>query len=138
MKSQKGVALTSIIVYIVVLLVVISVISIISSFFYKNIKDIGSNVDPSKEIARFNSLFINDLNREEIEIKEVETNDSESVVVLSDGTQYTFKNGGIYRDKVKVCSDIYNMNFEKISNNEVNVKYQLKKDDTQISSNYNT
>lgn len=70
MKSQKGIALTSLIIYVIAMLIVISIISVISTFFYNNIEEVGENVDPSKEFTQFNTYFLQDINRDEIEVIE--------------------------------------------------------------------
>ncbi len=129
MKSQKGVALTSVIVYIIIMLVVISIISVITTFFYNNVEEVGKDVDPSQEFTRFTSFFIDDINKTNTEIKECSENGE--YIILSDGTQYTFANNAVYRDKVKVCDGVENVTFEYENNEEgkniVNVKYKLTK-----------
>lgn len=137
MKSEKGVALTSIIVYIIIMLVVIGIISIITAFFYNNVEEVGKNVNPSQEFTRFNGYFIEDLNRSNIEILECKESEGESYVILSDGTQYTFKNQGLYRGQVKICDNIKEMKFEKMQNG-VKVTYKFTEDDEAQTANYNT
>lgn len=129
MKSQKGVALTSIIVYIIIMLVVISIISVITSFFYNNVEEVGKDIDPSQEFTRFTSFLVDDINKTNNEIKEC-SNDGE-YIILADGTQYTFANNAVYRGKVKVCDGVENVVFEYQNNEEgkdiLNVKYKLTK-----------
>lgn len=140
MKSQKGIALTSLIIYVIAMLIVISIISVISTFFYNNIEEVGENVDPSKEFTQFNTYFLQDINRDEIEVIECKNDESsnQNYIILSDGTQYTFKNQSVYRGKVKICENIYQMSFEytKEENQKgvVNVKYKLTEQDTEEKS----
>lgn len=143
MKSQKGVTLTSLIIYITVMLIVISIISVFSSFFYKNVDEIGNKVEPSKEITRFNSFFASDINKtSNSKVLECYKSPdlSENYVILEDGTQYTYKNGGIYRGKVKICENIYQMYFENNVNEDgkstIDVKYILTKGTQEKTNSY--
>ena len=43
MKSEKGITLISLIVYVIVLTIVVAVIAIVSGFFMKNIKKVIEN-----------------------------------------------------------------------------------------------
>ena len=138
MKSEKGVALTSIIVYIIIMLVVIAIISVFTTFFYNNVDAVGKEVDPSKEFTRFSSFFIDDINKKGVNVEECDENGE--YIILSDGTQYTFKNNGLYRGKVKISEDIYSLSFTKEKNEEekdvVYVKYKLTKDTEEKSTKY--
>ena len=100
MKSEKGMTLTSLIIYIIIMLFVIGVISMISTFFYNNIDEVGKNVNPSQEFTRFSSFFLKDMKKTDRNI--LECSEEGSYVIFSDGTQYTFKNNAIYRGKVKI------------------------------------
>ena len=53
MKSEKGITLISLIVYVIVLTIVVAVIAIVSGFFMKNIKKADFYTDPltGKKIA---------------------------------------------------------------------------------------
>ena len=138
MKSEKGVALTSIIIYIIIMLIVIAIMSTFTTFFYNNVDDIGKQSDPSKEITRFSSFFIDDINKSSSKVLECGTNSD--YIILSDGTQYTFKNNSIYRGKVKICENINSLSFEYDNNDEeknvVYVKYKLTDGTEEKSTKY--
>ncbi len=143
MRSQKGITLTSLIIYIIVMLITISIISVFSSFFYKNVDEIGNKVEPSAEITRFNSFFVSDINKTTNSkvLECYKSQDlSESYVILEDGTQYTYKHGGIYRGKVKICDNIYQMYFENQTNENgkstVDVKYILTRGTQEKTNSY--
>ena len=44
MKSEKGVTLTSLIVYVIGMVMVISIVSVLTTYFYKNINLINDNI----------------------------------------------------------------------------------------------
>lgn len=110
MKSEKGITLISVIIYVLVMAIVIGVMAIISTFFYKNISDEKFNIDPITEYTTFNSYFSEEINHENVKILECEPN----YIVFDNGVQYSYisENKGIYRNKVKICRDITNCTFK--------------------------
>lgn len=125
MKSQKGISLISLTVYIIVMVVIVAIISLISSYFYTNLKETEGNLNPLTEYTKFNSFFADEVNHSNIKVLECEQN----YVVFDNGVQYTFvnENRAIYRNKVKVCQKVENCTFEyKIKNGKTVVNVKLK------------
>ena len=125
MKSQKGITLISLTVYVLVMSIIVGVMATITTFFYKNTKDVLIDIDPITEYTAFSSYFSEEVNHLNIKILECNSN----YVAFSNGVQYTYipENKGIYRNKVKICSNIDTCTFsENIKNgkelNEVNFK----------------
>lgn len=130
MKSQKGVTLISLTVYIISLTIVIAILATISSYFYTNTEFI-KDIDPITEYTTFSNYFSKEVNTPNIEILE----SGDNYVVFDNGTQYTFveENQGIYRNKVKICNNIEECSFEEGTNDngKTTVKVTIKiKDDT--------
>lgn len=126
MKSQKGITLISLTVYIIVMVIVVAIISVISTYFYTNVNSISNTINPMTEYTKFNSFFSDEVNHSNIKVLECK----EDYIVFDNGVQYTFvgENKGIYRDKVKIASDVESCTFEyKIKNgkNVVVVSLQI-------------
>lgn len=120
MKSQKGITLISLTIYVIVMALVIGVIAILSTFFYSNMKDINQTVDPITEYTKFNSFFSDEVNHENIKILECGvyeegTENQQNYIVFDNGVQYTFvkKNKGIYRNQVKIAKEIEDCTFTR-------------------------
>ena len=62
MKSQKGITLISLTIYVIVMAIVVGVVAIISTFFYSNINDTTQQLDPLTEYTDFNSFFSDEVN----------------------------------------------------------------------------
>ena len=62
MKSQKGITLISLTVYVIVMAIVVGVVAIISTFFYSNINDTNVDINPITEYTKFNSFFSDEVN----------------------------------------------------------------------------
>lgn len=108
MKSEKGITLISLIIYIILLIFVVTILEAISQHFYSNtsyIQEMGKYIS---EFNKFNMYFIEDVknNSDTYEI-------SENKVVFEDGTIYTYTNKTIYRNKVEICTNINTCIFNK-------------------------
>ena len=139
MKSERGITLTSLIVYIISMLIVISIVSVLTTYFYKNIKNINYGINPLNEYTRFTSYFSNEVNTENIKILECEQNDNQSYIVFDNGVQYTFvrQNEGIYHNNAKICSSVKECTFSTgITNGNETVTVNLKIEDKTYNNTY--
>ena len=71
MRSEKGVTLTSLIIYVIAMLIAITIISIMTGYFYKNIDVSTEKYSYLGEYTRFNSYFSEEVNKEGNKILEV-------------------------------------------------------------------
>lgn len=108
MKSEKGITLTYLIIYIVLLILVVSTLSIVSTHFYSNTKKIMDNEKYVSQFDKFNMYFIEDVKNNK-ETYSVESNK----IVFEDGTIYTYSENSIYRNKVELCRNIEKCIFSK-------------------------
>ena len=134
MKSEKGISLISLTIYVIVMAIVIAVFAILTTFFYKNTKTI-SDISPLTEYTTFNSYFTDEVNHSGLKIVEC----AENYIVFSNGVQYTFvaENQGIYRNQVKICSGIENCTFsEAIENGKPVVKVTFKSGNQDRNNTY--
>lgn len=116
MKSEKGITLISLTVYIIAMLIIIGILAVVSKYFYTNMSDVKENIEPHTEYTTFNSYFTDEVNHEGIEVLECEKN----YIVFSNGVQYTFveANEGIYKNKVKICRGVKKCEFYYEKNGE--------------------
>lgn len=113
MKSQNGVTLTSLVVYIIAMVVVIGTIATITNYFYGNTSRLNSGTSASKEFTSFNSYFVSQINNHENRVINV-SNDSanSSEIIFSSGNQFKFikengsNKGAIYYNKILICRDV--------------------------------
>ena len=85
MKSEQGVTLTSLVIYIAVATVLISTMAVMSSHFFANIQLVKNQSDYVVEYNKFNMFFIQD----------VTANKAASIIgttiVFEDVTKYEYK-----------------------------------------------
>ena len=119
MKNNRGITLTSVIIYVIGLIVVVGTISTITTYFYKNIKVDEINDDSNTQYTQFSSVFLKEINKEGNYVVEANTEKDEnnnitsSYIIFGTGNQYTFlsSNHSIYKNKVKICENIENCEF---------------------------
>lgn len=71
MKSDKGITMLALTIYVIALTFIIAILATISTFFYKNVNDSVENLEPLTEFTNFNTYFSQDINNENIKIKDV-------------------------------------------------------------------
>ena len=110
MKSQKGITLVTVTIYIIAMTVAVAIMTVISGYFYKNVDITNSSLDPLTEYTKFTGFFSDEVNHSNIEVLGCE----ENYIVFSNNVQYTFieANNGIYRNKVKICRNVEKCQFE--------------------------
>ena len=125
MKSQKGISLLSLTIYVIALTIVVAMVSVISTYFYKNMNSSTETINPLTEYTKFNSFFSDEVNHTNIKVLECK----ENYIVFDNNVQYTFipENNAIYRNKVKICREVESCNFEyKIKNGKSVVIVTIK------------
>ena len=119
MKSEQGVTLTSLVIYIAVATVLISTMAVMSSHFFANIQLVKNQSDYVVEYNKFNMFFIQD----------VKANKAASIIgttiVFEDGTKYEYKDESIYRNDKKIAKNIRTASFEPATYTVKNVTKNL-------------
>ena len=140
MKSQKGVTMISLTIYIITMAIVVGILSTVTTFFYKNVKDTNVDIDLLTEFTTFNSYFSEEINNSNLQVVECGMTDSyQNYIVFSNGVQYTYvpENKGIYRNQVKICRNIDICTFsEKIENGKSVVTVNLTAGNEQRETEY--
>lgn len=141
MKSQKGVTLISLTIYVIAMVVVVALMTTIGTFFFENIKDATKKVEVVEEYTKFNRIFSEETTHSNLKVLDWDKTDK-SYIIFDNGVQYSFikENKSIYKDKVKVCRGIDYCTFEykiqggknavivtiRSGNEEKMIKYILK------------
>ena len=104
-KNEKGITMTSLVVYMFIFIMVIGVLTTISTFFYSNI---GEVVDAPKYIYEFNKFVM----YFGVDIKNYSTAEvTSNTIQFKDGPTYKYQNNEIYRDNVLIAKDILSCDF---------------------------
>lgn len=95
MKSDKGVTLISLIIYVMSFLAIAGVVALVSSFFYNNSKVLSSEATASSEFDMLNAYFTKETREVENYIVQLQDDDEtvegiEKKIVFSNGNKYIF------------------------------------------------
>lgn len=114
MKSEKGITLTSLVVYVIGITIIFSIVASITIYFNKNSKTIEYTTNNSAQLTRLNQYLINDTKKEKAEIIGT-TGNTITIKINEEIIKYTFDSAskGIYRNKVKIANDVQECEIEK-------------------------
>ena len=132
MKSERGVTLTALVIYIMVATIVISVIAVKNANFFENTQIIKEQDKYAVEFNKFNMFFINDVKNNKT--ANVET----KKIVFEDGTTYELKGTDIYRGETKIASRIQLLEFTSETTQVDNTTKNLIKVHLIIGKNTNS
>lgn len=112
MKSNKGITITSLVIYVIAMSIVVATIATLTSYFYSNMDELDSDTNSSIAYTELNTYLSKEINTKENYPILLEETSSEYIIFIKTGNQYTFKNGAIYQNQVKICSNIAACTFE--------------------------
>ena len=114
-KSERGVTLIALIIYIAMFMIIIAIMGTISNYFYKNVTEIKEPLKYPSELNKFNMFFINDVKKNQTAI----TNENGTSVRFEDGTTYMYSAGKIYRDDVEIAKNVKDAKFYMVDSHYV-------------------
>ena len=139
MKSEKGITLISVIIYVIAMIIVIAIITTLTGYFYNNINISTESQNINKQYTKFNSFFLEEVNKSGNIIIESDTESENPYIIFSDKNQYTFikQNKAIYLNQVKIATNIEECTFEtKIKNGKSIIIVKIKANDFTKTTEY--
>ena len=131
MKTQKGVTLTSLVVYMTVFMIVIAILTTISRYYYKNVHELQKPLDTATGYNQFHMFFVNDTKKNSY----AEVTENGTKLEFEDGTTYVYSSRKIFRNNIEIVDNIANLKFTLSSTNEgdimkniVNVQMMFESD----------
>lgn len=119
MKNQKGITLVSLSIYVIGITIIVGIVATVTSFFYSNTQSINDSASSIGEFNKFNLEMIRETKLDGNTVTRI--TDDQHRIVFSSGTVFTFANNGIYKNKVKICSNVTNCIFNKSMQEEKEV-----------------
>ncbi len=112
MKSEKGITLTSLVIYIIVFSAVLALVSSLSSFVYGNLRNLNSDSISSEEFNKFNTYFVKDVKASRGATAKQKANGDGIEITLENGSKYTYvkSENAIYREAIKIARNIIRFN----------------------------
>ena len=132
MKSQKGVTLVSLTIYIILIFIALGILTVVRSNFQSGVKEINDEGIKISEINSFNMYFLQEVKKQGNKVLSINSENNE--IRFSTGTTFKYDNTEkiIYLQEInntfiKIASDIANCKFEELLENgktiiRVNIK----------------
>lgn len=128
MKSEKGITLTALILYVVVAMITVTAIAGFSSLFVSNMNEVKGQEKYAPEFNKFSMFFIGDVKNNNTAVVTTER------VEFDDGTIYEYKASekAVYRNGTKITEKVDSFSFgsttEQVSSTTkqiINVKMSI-------------
>lgn len=140
MKSNRGVTITSMVVYTVGLIIIIAIVRMTSSYVSSN-ANLELLKDTSQEYTKFSSVFLKEINKKGNKVLACNTysetgSDGKqykvSYILFSSGNQYTYmgSNKTIYQNNIKICERVNNCDFycsDNVDRYSITVNFETDK-----------
>lgn len=139
MKSEKGVTLISILIYVIAMIIIVAIMTSLTGYFYNNIDIDTESQDTNKQYTKFNSFFTEEINKSGNIVIESNTESENPYIVFADKNQYTFikQNKAIYLNQVKIATNIEKCTFEtKIKNGKNMITITMETGDFKKTTEY--
>ncbi len=100
MRSNKGITLTSVLIYVIGLVIVVGMLNTFSSYFFTNVDEIVAEDSAQEQYSRFLAYITKDINSEDLLVAKTGVEFDKRYIMLKfkDGIehQYIIQNGNLY------------------------------------------
>ena len=141
MSDNKGITMTSLIIYVLGMVIAVSIIATLTSFFYKNV-NVGNISKDTTQYTQFSNIFSKEIERKNNKVIDCKTTEEDgnkiSYIIFSSGNQYTYKsqNKSVYKNKVRICQNVENCEFSYTFTDSIySVKVEFKTDIINMTGN---
>lgn len=132
-KSNKGITLLALSIYILIFTLIIGVMITIISFFYGNINNLVDTPKYAQEFNKFIMFFATDIKNYE------QATVTDTTIQFENGPSYKYENNSIYRNDTAIANNIFKCIFtlkqysvNEIIKNIINVDLQIGNDDEKL------
>lgn len=126
MKNQKGITLTSLVIYVGVMIIILGVVSTIITQFYKNTTLMQANTDEIIEFNKFNTYFLKEVKLKGNALDTIdETNNS--YILFKSGNSFLFDNNKLYFNNIEICDNVEGATFTKKKEDVISVNVTFEK-----------
>jgi len=136
MKSEKGITLATLLVYIAIMLVALVTLGTITAYFQSNINEFNTKSTQDIEFDKFNLYFIKEAKITNNAIDDV--NSTSTKITFKSGNKYEFKdNSIILNDNIKIAENVGTCEFIWYTeNNSQVIKVTMKIGETKRTNEY--
>lgn len=131
MRREKGITLSSLVIYIIVMLLVIGIMSSISIVFYQNNRQLSADTEDMVEYNRFNQYFVAEIKAANNQVDQIGENGQ--YILFTSGNSFSLKNNHIYFNEIEIAKNIKTVKFDYYTDEKneqhkdiINVRVELE------------
>ena len=135
MKSQKGVTLSSLIIYIIVMIIVIGIMSRVSVMFYTNVNKLDNRTIEISKFNDFNAYFIKEIKKPNNGIDKID-NINKNYILFKSGNSFLFQNHSIYYNDLLIVDNVQSVIFDINQNDNTVINVNIRFNEYSKNMNY--
>ena len=120
-KNNKGITLISLTIYVIIFIMVIGMLSIFKRNLDDTLDDMGEYTSLVPEFNKVHMYMLDELSAADNKV--VKRNSDGSYIEFSSGNSYLFSDNKIFKNNVKIFSNIDSCLFEVVKENNSDVLY---------------
>lgn len=128
MKSQNGITLSSLIIYIIVMIMAIGVMARVSTMFYNNVNKLDNRTIEISKFNNFNTYFVKEIKLPNNGIDKIENN----YILFKSGNSFLYQNQNIYYNDLMIVDNVKNLVFTRESESVINLNISFEEYSKQI------
>lgn len=133
MKSQKGITLMSLVVYVIVMTIAIAVMGSIISKFYSNTDSMQADTKEVIEFNKFNTYFLKEIKKANNKVDKLDA----KYILFTSGDSFSYSNNSIYYNNIAICKNVKDITFSFLEEEKKDIiNVNIKFDNFQKSLNY--
>lgn len=113
MKSQRGITLVSLVIYIIVMSIVLIVMNSIIANFYNNTESTKASVEEMVEFNKFNNFLLKEVKLPQNGVDKIEKDNEQNYILFTTGNSFSMYNNSIYYNNIKICNNVKDMTIKK-------------------------
>lgn len=140
MKSQEGITLVSLAIYITVMIIVVLIMNSIITTFYSNTESIDARVQEVIGFNKFNTYFLKEIKLRDNVVDNISEDNENPYILFTSGNSFSMNNKSIYYNNIKVCDKVADFIIKKGKDgdgiDETIINITIKFDNFSKSINY--
>ena len=112
MKSNRGVTLAALVIYIIVMIIVLGVMSAILNEFYNNTGKLEGSTEEYVQLSHFNTYFLKEVKAIDNKVDNIQDN----YIMFSSGNSFSFSNNNIYFNNIMICRNVKSLTIKQGKN----------------------
>ena len=129
MKSERGITLASLVIYVIITVMGVAILATIMAYFSKDVKDLSRDNIEIAELDKFYSYFLQDVKNTNNDISEIA--EGNASITFTSGNTYAFRDETIFlNNNIKLAENIESCTFtEGIENGKKTITTAIKIND---------